>query len=74
MKTQKQRILDLLKTRKWIPVQKLHAIGWRYGNILWVLREEGYVFKKRKQKGCRLEEWKLIKTPYTASVKPHNAI
>ena len=60
-KSQKQRVIDLLMTRRWVKVQEFHKIGWRYGHILWVLRKEGFDLDKRKQKKTRLEEWKLIK-------------
>lgn len=61
MKTQKEKIYDLLKTRKWIRVQELQKIAWRYGARLFDLRVDGCIFKKRRQKNCNLEEWKLIK-------------
>jgi len=58
--TQKDKILKLLRTNKWIKVQSMHKIAWRYGSILFNLRKEGFVLQKRRQKNSNLEEWKLI--------------
>ncbi len=58
--TQKDRILALFLKKKWVKVQELHAIAWRYGAVLFELRKSGLVFAKRIQKDCRLEEWNLV--------------
>ena len=58
--TQRDRVLALLKTGKWIKVQEMHKIAWRYGSILHRLREAGYMMRKRLQEGSRLEEWQLV--------------
>lgn len=59
--SQKDRVLALLKKKRWVKVQEMHAIAWRYGDILFRLRKEGHLMKKRVQADCRLEEWSLIK-------------
>jgi len=58
--TQKGRILKLLKKRRWVKVQELHEIAWRYGACLCSLRKDGHMMIKRRQKDSRLEEWKLL--------------
>ena len=60
MKTQTEKIISLFKKRKWVPVQKLHEICWRYGARIYDLKKAGYRFEKRRQKDSVLEEWHLI--------------
>ena len=61
--TQEYRILRLLKSGRWVKVQAMHEISWRYGAHLFDLRKKGVVMEKRRQRDCRLEEWRLVKLP-----------
>lgn len=59
--TQKQRILRILRRKRWVKVQELNEIAWRYGAVLFELRKDGYVFQKRRQHDKpHLEEWSLV--------------
>jgi hypothetical protein len=59
-KTQKEKIHNLLKTGRWVKVQAMQRIAWRYGHVLWLLRNEGIQMEKRRQKKTRLEEWRIV--------------
>jgi hypothetical protein len=62
--TQKERILALLSDGQWHDTIELHAICWRYGARLWDLRRDGYAFEKRRTADPRIEEWRLIASPF----------
>lgn len=57
--SQKERMRSLFKRGRWVKVQELQRIAWRYGARIWDLKKEGLKFEKRRQE-CGLEEWRLI--------------
>lgn len=62
MSTQKQKILELFDSGRWVPVEELQKVAWRYGARLYDLRTDGYVFEKKKQENG-LEAWKIAYRP-----------
>ena len=57
--TQQERIIELLSDHRWHSTVELNAIAWRYGAILHVLRNNGYVFEKERE--GKIEHWRLIR-------------